>query len=362
MDTNSSPELRFDAGDLRDFSAAMFCTAGVPEHHAGVVARGLVDANLRGVDTHGIVRIPVYLERLVANLVNPCANPTATVSSPTTVVVDGDNGLGHVVCDVAIDATIERAKASGMCWTAVRGSNHNGSQAYWAMRGARAGLMTWAFTNGEALVAPWGGADKFVSTNPVCIAVPSDPPDELVLDMATTQVAAGHILLAHSRGESIPSGWALDASGTDTNDPKDFLDGGSLVPLGGYKGAGLSLMIDVMAGILSGAASTVDVGSMYWQHKERPQGVGHAFMAVEVDRLIPVQEFRSKVARTLAAMRSVRRRENADRILAPGDLEAAHAVDRNANGCPLTDDIVTSLTDAGADAGVVFPRPVGKSA
>ena len=204
MGTASPPAQRFGADDLRTFTAAIFRTAGVADKDAQVVAHGLVDSNLRGVDTHGITRIPIYLERLNAGLVNAQARPRIVTESPTTVAVDGDNGLGHVVCDFAIDATIERAKANGACWTGIRESNHNGSQGYWALRGARAGLMTWAFTNGEAIVAPWGGSEKFVSTNPICIAMPTDPPDELVLDMATTQVAAGHIFLAQSRGEPIP--------------------------------------------------------------------------------------------------------------------------------------------------------------
>ncbi|MCY3911901.1 MAG: Ldh family oxidoreductase [Chloroflexi bacterium] len=362
MGTASPPAQRFSADDLRAFTAAIFRTAGVADKDAQVVAHGLVDSNLRGVDTHGITRIPIYLERLNAGLVNAQARPRIVTESPTTVAVDGDNGLGHVVCDFAIDATIERAKANGACWTGIRESNHNGSQGYWALRGARAGLMTWAFTNGEAIVAPWGGSEKFVSTNPICIAMPTDPPDELVLDMATTQVAAGHIFLAQSRGEPIPEGWALDADGNDTTDPAAFLDGGSLLPLGGYKGAGLSLLIDVMAGILSGAASTVDVGSMYWQHKDRPQRVGHCFLAVDVSRMMPLEEFKSRVADTLAAMRAVARRPGFDQVFAPGDIEAANAADREANGCPLTDDIIATLTETGAAVGVEFPSPVNGSA
>ena len=359
MGTASPPAQRFSADDLRAFTAAIFRTSGVADKDARVVAHGLVDSNLRGVDTHGITRIPIYVERLNAGLVNAQARPRIVTESPTTVAVDGDNGLGHVVCDFAIDATIERARANGACWTGIRESNHNGSQGYWALRGARAGLMTWAFTNGEAIVAPWGGSEKFVSTNPICIAIPTDPPDELVLDMATTQVAAGHIFLAQSLGEPIPEGWALDADGNDTTDPAAFLDGGSLLPLGGYKGAGLSLLIDVMAGILSGAASTVDVGSMYWQHKDRPQRVGHAFLAIDVARMMPLDEFKSRVAGTLAAMRGVARRPGFDQVFAPGDIETANAADREANGCPLTDDIIATLTETGAAVGVEFPSAIG---
>ena len=137
------------------------------------------------------------------------------------------------------------------------------------------------------------------------------------------------------------------------------MDGGSLLPLGGYKGAGLSLLIDVMAGILSGAASTVDVGSMYWQHKDRPQRVGHAFMAVDVARMMPLPEFKSRVAGTLAAMRAVARRPGVEQVFAPGDIEAENAADRQANGCPLTDDIVATLTETGTAVGVPFPCPIG---
>ena len=355
----SASEQRLFAHDrLVQFAFAALMVANVPEPDARLTAESLVAANLRGVDTHGITRLPIYIHRLQQGLVNASPNVRVISDRATTVVVEGDAGLGQVVCDLAITETIDRAREHGLCWTGVRNSTHNGTQAYWALRGSRAGLLTFAFTNGESIVAPWGGRERFLSTNPVCVAVPTDPPDELVLDMATSQVAGGHILLAKSRGESTPEGWVIDKEGNPTTDPDGYFEGGSILPLGGYKGAGLSLIVDVLAGILSGGASTVDVGSMYW-HLDRPQDVGHAFMAIDVERLIPLATFKSRVAETLAGMRAVDRRPGIDRIYAPGDIERNAEADRRSNGCPLTLDLVRDLGNLSEELGVPMPEPIG---
>jgi LDH2 family malate/lactate/ureidoglycolate dehydrogenase len=352
-----STSCLFAHGGLIDFATEILTVVGLSTTDARLTADSLVAANLRGVDTHGIARLPIYVDRLRQGLVN--VNPDIRVvnDGPTTVVVDGDAGLGQVVSALAIKATIDRAREHGLCWTGVRNSTHNGTQAYWALRGARAGCLTFAFTNGEAIVAPWGGRERFLSTNPVCVAVPTNPPDELVLDMATSQVAGGHILLAKSRGEPIPEGWALDSEGNPTTDPDGYLDGGTILPLGGYKGAGLSLIVDVLAGILSGGASTVDVGSMYWTF-DRPQDVGHAFLAIDVERMLPLATFKNRVATTLAGMRAVTRRPGVDRIYAPGDIEREAEADRCAHGCPLTQDIIDSLCELADQLGVEKPEPI----
>ena len=348
---------RYDAEALRKFIAAVLQTAGVSVSHASLTAQALVDANLRGVDTHGITRLPIYMKRLGLGAMNPTPNVRVVVDNPTSCVVDGDAGLGQVAMDLAVRATLERARAHGMCWTGIRNSSHNGTQGYWALHGAREGMVTLGFTNGESIMAAWGGSERFLSTNPICIAIPTDPPDELILDMATSQVAAGHILLALSRGESIPQGWALDSEGKDTTNPKGFMDGGTVLPLGGYKGAGLSLMIDILAGVLSGAASTTDIGGLYWTF-DRPQNVGHALCMIDVSRLQPLGQFKRRVGATVAAMRATTKRPGVDRILAPGDLERERLVDRTANGCPLTPDLIRDLTALGTERGVEFPPPV----
>ncbi len=347
----------YSAQDLRDFGGAMLRKQGVPPDAAIVAARSLVDANLRGVDTHGIARLPVYSKRLSLGLVNPAPNVRVIAETPTTVLVEGDHGLGQVVSDFAIRQTVDHARVHGMCCTTIRNSTHNGTQAHWALQGAHAGLLTLAFTNGEALVAPWGGRDRFVSTNPICIAVPSEPPDELVLDMATTQVAGGHVLLALSRGESIPSGWLLDAEGQDSNSPQDFMEGGSLAPLGGYKGAGLSLMIQVLTGVLAGGPPVHEIGSMYWT-MDQPQRISHTFLALEIERFIPLGEFKERVGEMLKAMRSGRKRPGVESIFAPGDIERLNAAQRVRHGCPLTSDIENELRTLADEHQVPFPDPL----
>ena len=357
MSESALGQRRFAPDRLIEFASAALMAVKVPESDAQLTAESLVSANLRGVDTHGITRLPIYVHRLQQGLVNASPNVRVISDKTTTVVIEGDAGLGQVVCDLAMTETINHARVLGLCWTGVRNSTHNGTEAYWALRGSRAGLLTFAFTNGEAIVAPWGGRERFLSTNPVCVAVPTDPPDELVLDMATSQVAGGHILLAKSQGESIPEGWVIDKEGNSTTDPDGYFDGGSILPLGGYKGAGLSLIVDVLAGILSGGASTVDVGSMYWD-LDRPQDVGHAFLAIDVERLIPLATFKSRVAATLAGMRAVDRRPGVDCIYAPGDIERDAENDRRSNGCPLTRDLIRDLGNLAEGLNVPMPKPI----
>jgi LDH2 family malate/lactate/ureidoglycolate dehydrogenase len=252
----------FDAGSLRAFCEEVFLSCGMVQEDAAIVADSLVQANLRGVDSHGVARVGIYAKRLKMGLVNPRPNVGIVRESAGTLLVDGDNGMGQVVGVRAIDLGLDKAGKSGGISVGVRRSNHYGAGAYYVQRAVARDAIAFAYSNAPPTMAPWGGVDPYVGTNPYAYGVPAGEHRPIVLDMATSIVARGKIILAAERGEPIPEGWAIDAEGNPTTDAQEAL-AGSVLPFGGPKGYALSLMIDIMAGALTGAGFGPGINSMY---------------------------------------------------------------------------------------------------
>ncbi|HEY8477443.1 MAG TPA: Ldh family oxidoreductase [Chloroflexota bacterium] len=337
---------------LREFTVQCFTAAGVPAEDARVVAENLIEANLRGVDTHGITRLlGIYIKRLRAGLVNTRPNIRVVSESPSTVLLDGDNGLGAVVGRRAMELAIARARHAGSAWVGVRNSNHFGACAHFTMMAARADMVGIALTNGPKSMAPWGGVTPYLSTNPISFAVPSDD-GPVVLDMATSVVAKGHIFLAAAKGERIPEGWAMDKRGRPTTDPREAIEG-LVMPLAGHKGYGLSMMIDILCGILTGGAFGPYIGSLYTD-MDRPQQVGHLFGAIDISRFVPVEEFKTRLGQMVREIRSCERAEGVERIYVPGEIEAEKAARRLREGVPIPEPIRQEFIAVARELGVPF--------
>ncbi|HEY8476249.1 MAG TPA: Ldh family oxidoreductase, partial [Chloroflexota bacterium] len=353
----TSPRYRWQ--DLAEWTRRVLEREGVPAEDAALVGRCLVHANLRGVDTHGVTRLPIYVKRLRLGLVNPRPEVRVVAEAPAGAVVDGDNGLGMVVGTRAMEEAIRRARAAGSSWVAVRNSNHFGACAYYVMLASAAGMVGIAMTNGEALMAPWGGVTPYLSTNPIAFAVPGGREGDVVLDFATSVSAAGRILLAHKRGERIPLGWITDRRGRPTDDPEVLLRGEALmVPMGGHKGYGLALMIDVLSGLLGGAAFGPHVGAMYWDFS-KPQNVGHLFGALDVGRFVPLDVFRARLDQMVREVRACERADGVERIAVPGEIEAETQARREREGVPLPTWMTADLVALGEEVRLPFPRPMG---
>jgi len=303
----------------------------VPEADAAVVADSLVEAELAGQPTHGLLRLPFLLDRLRAGLINPRPAFRLSGDRAAAVVLDADNGLGPVAGVRAIDLSVERAHLAGIGIVAVRRGNHLGSLGFYLRRATAAGAIGLAFTNTPPAMSPPGGRTPYLGTNPIAAGFPTSG-DPVIVDMATSQVARGHILRAARVGEPIPEGWAVDAEGQPTTDPHAAI-AGSLLPLGGTKGFALALLVEVLSGVLSGAAVGPEVVGTFVP-AERESNVGHCFVAIDPEALAP--GFATRMDRLAADLRDLGGR-------APGDRRHAERARRLTEGVELSAELLADL-------------------
>ncbi|MEN4011285.1 MAG: Ldh family oxidoreductase [Chloroflexota bacterium] len=352
----------FRADDLHKYIVRFFTRLKVSEEHAHIAANVLISADLRGVSSHGIIRLHSYYgSRLVKGLINP-ASPFRVVSeTPATLLIDGESGLGMVVGYHTMQAVIEKARLSGAALGSVRNSNHYGIAGYYAMMALPHDMIGVSFTNAQPLVAPTYGRSRVLGTNPIAVAAPALNARPYVLDMATSIVPIGKITVYDKAGEKIPAGWGIDKDGKVTTEPKDVLNGGALMPLGGidlmrgYKGYGLALLVDIFSGILSGAATGPNVGA---PGKDLPANVGHFFAAVRIDAFRDPLEFKSDLDRLMATLKAAPKAEGHERIYIHGEKEFELEEHNRQHGVPLLVEVVKGLREAGEQIGVSFDLEV----
>jgi ureidoglycolate dehydrogenase (NAD+) len=352
----SAGPRRVPAAPLEAFTTALFRSAGLPPEDAATVARTLVLADLRGVDSHGVLRTGVYLERLKRGLINPAPEVRVLRERPAAALLDGDNGMGPVVATAAMRRALEKARAAGLGAVAVRRGNHYGMAAAYALMALEEDGIGLTCTNGPALVAPWGGTRRFFGTNPLAIAVPAGRERPVVLDMATTVVARGKIIKAAKEGYAIPAGWALDAEGRPTTDAAAAL-AGTPVPIGGYKGYGLMLVIEVLSAVLANAAVGPAVGELY-DNPRRAQEVGHLFAAIRLEAFGDPEEFKGRMDALIREVREGPRAPGSERIYLPGEIEFETEARLRREGIPIGPALWEELTALGREARVPFPPAV----
>jgi LDH2 family malate/lactate/ureidoglycolate dehydrogenase len=326
---------------LTDWVSSLFVKAGIPPEAARLVSSSLVSADLEGVASHGVMLVPMYLDRLAAGSISRKTKAEIAHDSGAAMVLDAANMLGQLSSRQAIGLAAERAKKHGLASVAVRNGFHFGTAGYWARALAAQDLVGMAFSNTRPLMPPPGGAERIVGNNPLAIALPSD--DEiLVTDMAMSATAMGKIRLADSAGKPIPEGWATDTEGRPTTDPAAAIKG-MLLPAAGPKGFGLALAIDLLCGGLSGGAITDEVQPLYGNPSE-PYRCSHLFLAID-PAAYGMTDLPRRVARVQEKTRNARRTPGSDTIYAPGDLERAR---RAANGdeCPVPPDLIEKLKEA----------------
>jgi LDH2 family malate/lactate/ureidoglycolate dehydrogenase len=332
---------------LQDWSAALLSAAGLEEDAAATVAETLVATSLRGVDSHGVARLPIYVERLRAGVLNPRPRPKVDRRDGAVAVVDGDAGPGQIAGLFATDLSVELAGSFGIGAVSVHSSNHYGAAGIYAARAARAGMIGLSTTNADPLAVPFGGARKALGTNPIAFAAPTDG-GVFVLDMATSQVAANKVFNARDEGRSIPEGWAVDESGAAITDPNEFY---AVVPLGGYKGYGLALMVEVLSGVLGGAGVTHGVAGLF-ANLEEPQGLGHFHLALDPERTVGRERFAAVLSGLLDELRKIPPAPGFEEVLVAGDPEERAERERSADGIPLPDALVEKLEALSGELGV----------
>jgi LDH2 family malate/lactate/ureidoglycolate dehydrogenase len=333
---------------LHRLTSDIFAAHGVPRNDADRVAECLVEADLRGVASHGVGRIPIYTERLRRKLVNPTPSLATERAMTVAARVDGDNGLGFVVGTRAMELAIEIAGTHGVGLVLAHRSTHYGMAASYLMQALEAGFCAFAFTNASPAMPIWGGRDAFLGTSPFAFAAPGgDGCPPVVIDMAMSVVARGKIRRAMQRGEKIPEGWALDAEGRATTDAKAGYEG-VVLPAAGVKGSALSLMMEILAGVLSGAAFGGEVRNQYVDF-EQPQNVGHCFLALKPDLFMPRAELAQRMGDLARRAKSGARAQGVDEILLPGEPEARIAARRRVEGIPLdASELATVIAEADA--------------
>ena len=323
-------------------------TAGLPRADAAVCARLMGEADLTGADAHGVFRLPQYVRRLKAGGFNKQPNITVSRSAPATAIVDGDNGMGHLVMSRAADEAIAIAREAGASWVGVRRSNHAGPAGLYAEMPAAQGMIAlYAAVANANHMATWGGADLLLGTNPLAIGVPTGK-EPLVFDMATSIVAYGTVKKYALRELTMPEGWFVDAaSGAPITDPAKSA-AGLLLPMGEYKGSGLALMIGLIAGVLNSAAFGRDVIN-FNADDESETNTGHFIAAIDIARFLSLQAFTTEVDRHVGDLRRSRRLPGVDAIRLPGDRRAACRDERARDGVPVPAPLLVQLDKLAAE-------------
>ena len=335
--------------ELRARTRDIFAAYGVSSADADRVAECLVEADLRGIASHGVNRIPIYTKRFRLKLVNPTPSLKLTAPTPVASHIDADNGMGFLAATRAMSAAVESARNYGIGMAVVSHSNHFGIAANYLLQALDADMASMVLTNASPAMPIWGGRTPFLGTSPLGMAVPGgnqQPP--LVLDMATAVAARGKIRRAAERGESIPEGWALDEHGRPTIDAAAAYKG-ILLPLAGPKGSGLSLMMEALAGVLSGAAFGGEVKNQYIDFKT-PQNVGHFFLAFRPDLFLSREEYRTRMDELVSRAKASPLAQGFDEILMPGEHEARLAASRREHGVPITSEDFSMLAAEESEA------------
>jgi L-2-hydroxycarboxylate dehydrogenase (NAD+) len=348
------PPAYVSAQALRAFVGEVFQAHGLPPADARTVAEGLVLANLRGVDSHGVARLPMYCERLRQGVLEPEPKIVVAQVSPGALSIDGGNGLGFVVGRRAMAEAIGLAQTQGLALAGVRHSNHFGMSAFYVLQALDAGMISLVFTNSSPATPVWGGREKFLGASPFAAGAPGGSRGPFVLDMACTVTARGKLKYAAQRGEPIPPGLALDRDGRPTTDGNAAFEG-VVLPFAGPKGAGLSMLMEVLCGVLTGAGFGGQVKNPY-SGLTGAQDVGHFFMAIRPDLFVAREDYEARMDCLVERSKGQPLAEGFDEILMTGEPEFRTQETREHRGIPLTADVIESLERESGSVGIAMPE------
>jgi LDH2 family malate/lactate/ureidoglycolate dehydrogenase len=340
----------------RAFIAEVFRVQGLPPADSARIAELMTEADLTGADAHGIFRLAHYIRRLKAGGVNPKPNITVKQTAPATALVDGDNGMGHLVMSGAAETAIALARDTGVAWVGATHSNHASTAGIYAEMPVHHGMIgLYAAIANANHMAVWGGADLLLGTNPLGIGVPSGQ-GPLVLDMATTVVSYGTVKKYALEGRAMPEDWMVNTTtGAPLTDAKRSAEG-MLLPIGGYKGAGFAMMLGLLAGVLNGAAFGKDVVDFNADDTSETN-TGHFICAIDIKRFIPLETFTAEVDRHIGDFHASARLPGFDAIRLPGERRRACRAERLRDGIPLPDALAAQLDKLAGEMGV---KVIGK--
>ena len=331
-------EIRVEADGLRRFTTEVFTRVGLPPEDAATEAELLIWANLRGVDSHGVLQVHRYVASVEEGVMNPNPNIQIVNETPAAVLIDADRAFGPVVTTMAMKMLINKAREVGIGWGLIRNTTHQGAMGYYPLMAAKEGMAGMAAVSGPPNMAPHGARTEGIPNSPIAIAVPGKRHEPLILDMATSVAARGKIRVAVDKGTSIPEGWALDKDGNATTDPKRFA---VLLPFGGPKGSGLAIMFECLSSLMAGNPLTSPV---LLGEREAHRIIQNSFMAaIDIGTFTDVEAYKEHVDKLIDGLKALPKAEGVEEILVPGEPEASTYRDRVRNGIPLPEGTVRNL-------------------
>ena len=340
---------RIAADKLLKLAAAVYRSAGMPEQDAWLAADTLIQADLWGHQSHGLLRLGWYYARLQSGAMKAVTETSLVVDAGAISVMDGHDGVGQVITRRAVDEAVSRAKKHGVGVVSVRNSNHFGTCMYYTRIGAEQGCVMVLMSNAGPNMAPWGGLKKKIGTNPWSIAVPGGAHGPVVMDMANSGVARGKIYLANKRRESIPDHWAIDSQGRPTTDPQAAL-AGFILPMAGHKGYVMGTMVDILSGVLSGSQFLDGVHGPY--DPVNRSGAGHFMVALNVEAFQPIGEFNARMDEYLTSLKDVPLAAGHKQVFYPGEMEKLADAENRKLGLLLPEDTLEDVARVAKEAGV----------
>jgi LDH2 family malate/lactate/ureidoglycolate dehydrogenase len=347
--TVSETQLRVGHDVLHTLVREMFLRCGMRDDEAAYIASSLVDADLRGVHSHGVLRVPEYVKKLKVGGVDPRGTPSIVRDFGACQVVDGGNSMGQIGVRFAMQQAIARAATTGIAAVAIRGSNHCGALANYVLQAVVHDTIGIVTTNALPTMAPWGGAQRVLGINPLGLGIPAGEEWPIVYDAAFSASAHGKIRVYQQRGEALPEGWALDANGRPTNDATAAIDG-LLLPIGEFKGANLAFVMGILSSMLSGASYGTELGDMHAGPK--PGHDGHFVCAIRVEAFEDVARFKMRIDAAVREFHATQLAPGFDRIYAPGEKEFLCEREYRVRGIPLTRQTVADVIETGRALGV----------
>ncbi len=344
-------ETRVPARSLLDLVQAIFETCEMRAEDAHLLADSLVDADLSGVHSHGVLRVPEYVSKLTVDGVDPNGKPEVVKDNGACLVVDGSNSMGQIGTAFAMQQVIARARDIGIAAAGIRGSNHCGAVGYFARMALDCNMIGVATTNALPTMAPWGGAERILGINPLSVAIPAGREFPIVFDAAFSGSAHGKIRVYEQKGLTLPEGWAMDADGMPTTDPVKAIDG-LLMPIGQFKGVALAMVMGILSSMLSGASYGTELGNM----EEGPHvgEDGHFVAAIRVGAFEDVARFKARVDSAIQQIHACKKAPGVDRLFAPGEPEALRRNAYRTHGIPLNAVTLNDLKQTAEERGLAF--------
>jgi LDH2 family malate/lactate/ureidoglycolate dehydrogenase len=353
MEKNETRRVPF--AELKNFCRQAYNKVGVPEAEAEIVADLLVRSDLRGVETHGVTRLPIYIQRLQKGYVRKEARIRVVKEKGPTAYLDAQGSMGHIAAYRGMEKTIEKADEFGIGWVSVKDSGHFGVAGLFPMMALKKDFIGYLFTNSAPMMFPWGGRERIIGNNPLAYAIPAGEYQPVVLDYSLSVVPSGKLILSRKKGEKIPLGWAFDKNGLPTEDPYEgYEGGGSLAPVGGHKGYGLVLVHEMLTSVLTGGKWTRNIKSLYEEDPSGIQGTCHTFMALDPDCFIGRDAFKKNVDAYIESIKGSAKAAGTEEILVPGEPEYRTEQKFLKEGIPLAPNTVRELAALAQSLNIPF--------